>query len=375
MLLLVAASHGLLVGSPVCTMHRPCSVHMNGGKGFGGGEATRDPEPTAVDPSDPKGKQQAIHKAESFADYLARRNGGATPASAVAPAAAAAAPAGTEVETVIAWQPAALSKVAEALQLTPKEDYAADCGYDAFSIGDAAGSITSFEGPGAPNVAWCSGLLLKGGDTARSALTAFCGPLTDVPHLVASAGVSDGGIDLYIDWRPRADAAYDPAFATLENYPEPTDRNMFAQGSNRKDFAAAFYTEDAAAWRAELLALDGASANEPLSAAAMATLSGGPLLIDMRLPLTEAAAAAASDACAAAVDRWLGWMTSAGEMKRELAAGAKQTATYARDTKVRANHYGFLLKRYTAAYGEAVGASLAAADAGPLDEAYVGGAS
>jgi len=48
-------------------------VAMNEGKGFGGGEATRDPEPTYVDPDDPKGKQQAIHKAESFADYLAKR--------------------------------------------------------------------------------------------------------------------------------------------------------------------------------------------------------------------------------------------------------------------------------------------------------------
>jgi len=45
-----------------------------GGKGFGGGEATRDPEPTVYDPNDPKGKQQAIHKAESFAEYLAKRN-------------------------------------------------------------------------------------------------------------------------------------------------------------------------------------------------------------------------------------------------------------------------------------------------------------
>merc|ERR1712198_294311 len=42
------------------------------GKGFGGGEATRDPEPTWIDPNDPKGKQQAIFKAESFAEYLAR---------------------------------------------------------------------------------------------------------------------------------------------------------------------------------------------------------------------------------------------------------------------------------------------------------------
>merc|ERR1719163_2190028 len=48
-------------------------VSMSEGKGFGGGEATRDPAPTEVDPNDPKGKQQAIHKAESFAEYLAKR--------------------------------------------------------------------------------------------------------------------------------------------------------------------------------------------------------------------------------------------------------------------------------------------------------------
>ena len=62
-----------LVWKP-CT--RPASslpVAMNGGTGLGGGEATRDPAPTFVDPSDPKGKQQAIHKAESFAEYLAKR--------------------------------------------------------------------------------------------------------------------------------------------------------------------------------------------------------------------------------------------------------------------------------------------------------------
>mmetsp|Transcript_41381 Transcript_41381/g.96755 ORF Transcript_41381/g.96755 Transcript_41381/m.96755 type:complete len:86 (+) Transcript_41381:66-323(+) len=53
------------------SMSKVCMAE--GGKGFGGGEATRDPEPTEIDPNDPKGKQQAIHKAESFADYLARR--------------------------------------------------------------------------------------------------------------------------------------------------------------------------------------------------------------------------------------------------------------------------------------------------------------
>lgn len=44
-----------------------------GGKGFGGGEATRDPEPTEIDPNDPKGKQKAIHKASSFEDYMRKR--------------------------------------------------------------------------------------------------------------------------------------------------------------------------------------------------------------------------------------------------------------------------------------------------------------
>jgi len=72
---------------------------------------------------------------------------------------------------------------------------------------------------------------------------------------------------------------------------------------------------------------------------------------------------------------WLKWVIDAEEMKRTLPAGAKQTATYTRDTKVRANHFGFLLKRYTAAYGEVEGKPLAGADAGPLDEAYVGGGS
>jgi hypothetical protein len=69
-------------------------VAMNGGKGFGGGEATRDPSPTLVDPNDPKGKQQAIHKAESFAEYLAKRAGGGV---AAAPVAVAAPPAASYV--------------------------------------------------------------------------------------------------------------------------------------------------------------------------------------------------------------------------------------------------------------------------------------
>ena len=95
--LLVAIASGFMAPIMSSKLHVP-KVAMNGGKGFGGGEATRDPEPTVYDPNDPKGKQQAIHKAESFAEYLAKRSvsGGVNPTStpaAAAPAAAAPAPA------------------------------------------------------------------------------------------------------------------------------------------------------------------------------------------------------------------------------------------------------------------------------------------
>ena len=82
---------------------------------------------------------------------------------------------------VTGWQQAAVSKIAETVGLTPKE-YA-----DEFTGGlGGLGSleILSYEGPGAPNVAWCSGLTLSGGAVSRGGVTAFCGPLTDVPHLV-----------------------------------------------------------------------------------------------------------------------------------------------------------------------------------------------
>ena len=177
---------------------------------------------------------------------------------------------------VTSWQPASLAKVADTLGLTEKE-YAAELGYDSFSLAGSTGSVRSYEGSGTPNVAWCSGLAIEG---ARASISAFCGPLTDVPHLIASVGVSKGGIDLYIDWRPRADAAYDPACATLADYPEPADRDMFAQGSARKDFASCFYTEDAEAWRNALLAQG--TPNPPLSIEQTATVSAGPLLVDLR---------------------------------------------------------------------------------------------
>jgi len=69
-----------------CTaLSAPLSTHLRSrvilsessrqiGQSPGDGEATRDPEPDAIDP---KGKQVAIQEAESFFDFLAQRNAGA----------------------------------------------------------------------------------------------------------------------------------------------------------------------------------------------------------------------------------------------------------------------------------------------------------
>jgi len=200
-------------------------------------------------------------------------------------------------------------------------------------------------------------------------LSAWCGPLSDVPHLLASAGISNENIELQIDFKARAECAYNPT----GEYAEPDSREAFMMSGNRKDFASAFYTDDMVAWRDALLAVDGAE-HTPLPAEAMAALSASPLYLNLLMPLTIENAAIAANACEFACDTWLGWMQTSTEKKRDLAAGAKQTQVYARDTKVKANSYGALLKKYTASFGE-VGKGLAAADAGPLDEAYVGGGS
>ena len=57
----------------------------------------------------------------------------------------------------------------------------------------------------------------------------------------------------------------------------------------------------------------------------MATLGASPMRLDLRLPLTDASASAASAACERALDAWLGWMGSAADAGRALPAGAKQT--------------------------------------------------
>jgi hypothetical protein len=99
-------------------------------------------------------------------------------------------------------------------------------------------------------------------------------------------------------------------------------------------------------------------------------LHRSPLSIDVSLPANDASVALCGKACAEAADIWLRWM----DETPPLPAGMKVTSTYAHDTKMRAQLFGVLASFYAGLFGDR-GRALAAADAGPLDEAYVGGAS
>lgn len=261
----------------------------------------------------------------------------------------------SDAATLFEAQEAAMGRIKAQIPLEAK-DYPASLGLDA--------SLTSYEAPGSPNVAWCSDLRLAG-DTTIASLTVWCGPLKDVPHLVARTVLTEDAVSSYVDFRPRADVGY---ATVLEDgtFPPPDSREAFMAKGQRTDLDDRFYaaagelaaayggdaapapTDDREREQRSLVAVDGSAARSPEAVAAAAKL--------------------ASDA----VDLWLTW---ASDDAHDLKPGMQVTSTYARDTKVRANNYALLVDTYTGLLGDGVGPNLAAGDAGPLDEAYVGGAS
>lgn len=262
---------------------------------------------------------------------------------------------------------ATVQKLQPALSMDQK-DYPAQMGFDSFVVGDSSGRATAFEAPGKFNVAWCSSLEIAGPNTCLCSLTTWAGPLAEVPHLVARTFVAPDRVDLFIDFRPRAYAAYETRKED-GSYPEPDSREWFTQKAARDGFAELFFTPEAEAWAGSIMAAPGAMP-KPRPTDQDDLLSRGPLCIDISLPPSEDSVALCARACADAADMWLGWMQTCPP----LPAGMKVTSTYARDTKLRAQIFGVMVNYYSALYG-ADGRNIAAVDAGPLDEAYVGGAS
>ena len=267
-------------------------------------------------------------------------------------------------DTLFASQEASLASIKEALHLEAK-DYPASLSLDSFApTTGGSGALASFEAPGADNVAWCSDLRVTGGDVTLASLTVWCGPMKDVPHLVCRTTVTASAVDLYIDFRPRAAVGYE---TMLEDgtYPEPDSREAFMAKGERADFEKRFYADAGAL----LSGCGGEKKGPPASDLEVAQRS--PVALDVTLPASPESVEAAAGLCSDAAAKWLEW---AQDDQHLLKPGMQVTSTYARDTKLRANNYALLVDAYSAVFGDQ-GTNLAAGDAGPLDEAYVGGAS
>jgi hypothetical protein len=143
--------------------------------------------------------------------------------------------ASTAAPTLASSHAAVIEKI-KSLRSMDSKSYPADMGFDSFTIGDAKGTLSAYEAPGKFNVAWCSSLNIAGPSICLNSITTFCGPLNDVPHLITRTVVKDGSVDLFIDFRPRAYAAYETRQAD-GSYGEPTSREWFNFKSARDGFA------------------------------------------------------------------------------------------------------------------------------------------
>ena len=87
---------------------------------------------------------------------------------------------------------------------------------------------------------------------------------------------------------------------------------------------------------------------------------------------TESNIATVVEAREKVADLWLSWSQ---DPQNEHKPGAPINSQFVYDTKYKQNAYLSLLDEYSSIFGPDEGKRLAVADSGPIDEAYVGGAS
>ena len=385
-ILLLAGTTGVGAFSPQLSGHRASMQLYNAEIGAGGMADTRNPD--AFEHEDPR---KSISAAPSFEEYLKQREAGASsaevagvssavsasaPAPAPAPQPAAPAPAAggsasadAAIASLSASQSSSVDKIASTIG--PDLELKPDLSWTAETVGGAAATLDGREAPGANgNVAWLANVAIAG---KMSSLTIFNGPLTDVPHILSRAVVVDGDkIRFTLDIRPRAYGAYELRGAD-GSYPGPDvlGRDAFTYSGNRKDYDTKFGTDDVVALVEGIASsLEGAVVNtdepgEPES------LVRGPLYLDVTAKLTDGNVAVISDVRSKIADYWLGWAMDSSHAHRP---GAPVNSQYVYDSKYKINAYSALLVEYKSLFGED-GVKLAAAESGPLDEAYVGGGS
>ena len=316
-------------------------------------------------------QQQQQHAAPGYNTRVRRS---CIPRSATSSSSAAAANA---IATFDASQRATVERIAAAIpDLSPKPDRSWGVS-TATTIGGCLATLDARDAPGPANIAWMSSLCIE---SKLSALTIFNGPLTDVPHLLSRCAVlqDDTTLSLALDFRPRAYGAYEMKQPD-GSYPGPDvlGRQAFEYSGARRDFESKFAVDQVVAFMASTAAsMDGGSVVEVPATTTTTTesdrLTRGPLALYMTMPLTDANVAAVTAAREMAASYWLGWATDKSHCHKP---GAPVNSQYVYDSKYKQNAYLALLPIYTEMYGPQDGATLAAADSGPLDEGYVGGGS
>eukprot|EP00584_Thalassiosira_punctigera_P016655 CAMPEP_0172552688 /NCGR_PEP_ID=MMETSP1067-20121228/46894_1 /TAXON_ID=265564 ORGANISM="Thalassiosira punctigera, Strain Tpunct2005C2" /NCGR_SAMPLE_ID=MMETSP1067 /ASSEMBLY_ACC=CAM_ASM_000444 /LENGTH=411 /DNA_ID=CAMNT_0013340731 /DNA_START=79 /DNA_END=1317 /DNA_ORIENTATION=+ len=258
--------------------------------------------------------------------------------------------------------------------LTLKPDASHSPSTSDFTVAGHPVKLDASDAPGPANVAWLSDLCI---DSTLSSLTIYNGPLSDVPHLISRCAVTDDALNFFLDFRPRAYGAYDLRDAD-GNYPGPEalGRQAFEYSGSRRDFDTKFGTEDVVDFFGDIMdKFEGAAKNPGLGdeeLPELEKLTRGPMAIDVTMPLSANNVETIVSAREKAASLWLEWAKDPSHAHRP---GAPINSQYVYDSKYKINAYGVLLDVYVKLFGQSEGESLAAADSGPIDEAYVGGGS
>ena len=230
-------------------------------------------------------------------------------------------------------------------------------------------TLDALDAPGPANIAWLSSLSVE---NKMSSLQIYNGPLTDVPHLLSRCVViGEDKLRLTIDFRPRAYGAYEMRKPD-GSYPGPDElgRKSFEYSGARSDYDKKFGTDEVKQFLASIPLEGAVPYDTPPSE--LDLLTRGPLYTCLDVPLTDGNIAAVVTAREKAADFWLSW---AQDSEHEHRPGAPINSQYVYDTKYKQNAFGALMNEYTSLFGTEGGKQLAIGDSGPLDEAYVGGAS
>ena len=274
------------------------------------------------------------------------------------------------IATLDASQKVSVDAIAAAIpDLAVKPDLSWNAGE--MMIAGVPATLDARDAPGPANIAWLASLTVP---AKLSSLTIFNGPLTDVPHLLSRVAIVNENIMQFcLDFRPRAYGAYEMVDAN-GNYPGPDvlGRKAFEYSGARKDYDSKFGNDEIKAFMESTKAsMEGASVNTE-NPSELELLTQGPLAMKATMPLTDANVAAVATARQNAASYWLTWALDDTHQHRP---GAPVNTQYVYDTKYKQNAYGALLPVYSQLFGPEVGATITAAESGPLDEAYVGGAS